>query len=122
MNFAFYQLKDGDLSITFASEKDIKDTIIESVDISSGDIGEAPAYLTGGRPVAEEILNHPDYTDEVIHLEETINEMLQEIDTLENESNEIYTKQKQLLKVSDKRSIMGDLNTYSNIQKVSPGK
>jgi len=117
LNFAFYQLKDGDLSITFASEKDIKDTIIESVDISSGDIGEAPAYLTGGRPVAEEILNHPDYKDEVIHLEETINEMLQEIDTLENESNEIYTKQKQLLKVSDKRSIMGDLNTYSNIQK-----
>lgn len=117
LNYAAYNLKES--SIAIDSEEDIEKTIVESADPANADIEETSLELIGKPSIDEETLNHPDYRNEVIHLEETINEMLQEIDVLESESSEIYAKQKKLLAVSGKRTVMDneDLNTYSNIQK-----
>lgn len=115
MNAASHELSKSSLVIN--SVVDIKDTIVENCDLTNTDVEEASLDLMEKSSVADDILNHPDYKNEVIHLEETINEMIQEIDALESKSNEIRAKQMELLAANDKKSIMRDLNTYSNIQK-----
>ncbi|WP_058484983.1 HelD family protein [Defluviitalea phaphyphila] len=66
--------------------------------------------------VDNNILNHPDYEDEVLHLERTIDEMKQEIKNLESNSSQVYSKQKELLATNNRQAMM-DLNVYSNVQK-----
>lgn len=69
----------------------------------------------------QDILNHPDYSNEVVHLEETINEMRKTIDELENESRERRSKQRILAREKDSESAR-DLNNYNLIQKDSTKK
>jgi len=104
-------------SFIINSVADNREAIAENCDLTNTDVEEALLDLMEKSSVADDVLNHPDYKNEVIHLEETINEMIQEIDALESKSNETRAKQMELLAVNDKKSIMEDLNTYSNIQK-----
>jgi DNA helicase IV len=64
------------------------------------------------------ILNHPDYRNEVAHLEGTINEMKKTIKKLGSKSKEMSSKQRKLLKFNDEVSRM-DLNNYSNLQRTN---
>lgn len=113
--FTFKEMKEKNIMVDSVS--DIESVISENSSLSSADIEEASREFTENTLVTKDTIDHPDYENEIHHLEETLNEMLQELDSLESERSEIGTKQKELLAVKDKKTVIEDLNTYSNIQK-----
>ncbi|NLY44034.1 MAG: AAA family ATPase [Clostridiaceae bacterium] len=111
----------GKLSFVVSAIDSIKSTILEECDFTNADTMETSFETTGKPLIADSILNHPDYKSEVIHLEETVNAMMQEIDDLERKNSEIYEKLRKLLAINGKKNSM-DLQIYSNIQKANSKK